>query len=45
MLLPIGELDAAALERLRGLLARASWQDGRGTAGVAAARGEAQPAG
>ena len=38
MLLPIGGiLDAAALDRLRGLLARASWQDGRGTAGVVAA--------
>ncbi|WP_431266798.1 Fe2+-dependent dioxygenase [Dankookia sp. P2] len=38
MLLPIGGiLDAAGLARLRDLLARASWQDGRGTAGERAA--------
>ncbi|MDO9710786.1 Fe2+-dependent dioxygenase [Paracraurococcus lichenis] len=38
MLLPIdGILDAAALPRLRGLLATAPWQDGRATAGSRAA--------
>lgn len=38
MLLPIGGLlDAAALERITGLLARATWRDGRETAGPRAA--------
>ncbi len=38
MLLPIaGVLEAAALARLRALLARAAWRDGRETAGARAA--------
>ncbi|PZW48400.1 PKHD-type hydroxylase [Humitalea rosea] len=38
MLLPIADvLEAAALERLRKVLARATWRDGRATAGARAA--------